>query len=69
MNTGLTKKYLSSTSYIKIDWSKLSSKYDSAFGTKTTSGGSRAPTVGGVYNWIVDFLTANFQRESILEYI
>jgi FUN14 domain-containing protein 1 len=57
-------QYMSSKSYISVDWSKLSSRYDSAFGTSSAAGGRKAPTVGGVWSAFVDFLTANFQRES-----
>ncbi|OCF44187.1 hypothetical protein I317_01979 [Kwoniella heveanensis CBS 569] len=59
-------QYLSSRSFITVDWAKLGSRYDSAFGAKTSAGGYKGPTVGGVWNRIVDFLTSNFQRESIL---
>lgn len=55
---------MSSRSFITVDWSKLSSRYDSVFGTRSASGGSKAPTVSGVWNRLVDFLTANFQRMS-----
>ncbi|KAK4685645.1 hypothetical protein P7C73_g4493, partial [Tremellales sp. Uapishka_1] len=56
-------QYLSSTSILTVDWARLSSKYDSIFGTKTATG-TRAPTVKGVYAWAVDFLTANFQQRA-----
>lgn len=56
-------QYLSSKSYVTVDWARLSKSYDSTFGTRTTTGGSRAPTVQGVWNRLVDFVTANFQRE------
>lgn len=54
---------MSSRSFIKIDWSKLSGSYDKSFGTRTAAGEVRAPSVGGVWAWFVDFVTANFQRE------
>jgi uncharacterized membrane protein (Fun14 family) len=57
-------QYMSSKSYISVDWSKLASRYDSAFGTSSAAGGRKAPTVGGVWSAFVDFLTADFQRES-----
>ncbi|WWC69223.1 uncharacterized protein I206_103160 [Kwoniella pini CBS 10737] len=56
-------QYMSSKSYIHVDWSKLGSKYDTAFGSKTSTG-YKGPTVGGVYNRIVDFLTSNFQQRA-----
>jgi hypothetical protein len=57
------KQYLSSKSYVTVDWARLSRSYDSTFGTRTSAGGSKAPTVQGVWNRLVDFVTANFQRE------
>lgn len=57
-------QYLSSRSIVQINWSKLGNRYDSYFGSKSADGKSSvAPTVGGLYRWLVDFLTANFQRE------
>jgi hypothetical protein len=55
----LTSQYMSSRSFIKVDWAKLSGGYDSLIGS--TNG--QAPTVGGVWTWFVDFVTANFQRK------
>ncbi|WWC89809.1 uncharacterized protein L201_004735 [Kwoniella dendrophila CBS 6074] len=57
-------QYLSSRSYIHVDWTKLGSKYDTSFGTRTATGGYKGPTVGGVYHRIVDFLTSNFQQRA-----
>lgn len=55
---------MSSRSFINVDWKRLASSYDNTFGTKTAEGSIRHPTAGGAYNWIVDFVTANFQRTS-----
>ncbi|GFZ45829.1 hypothetical protein JCM24511_03561 [Saitozyma sp. JCM 24511] len=57
-------QYMSSKSYISVYWSKLSSRYDSAFGTSSAAGGRKAPTVGDVWSAFVDFLTANFQQRA-----
>ncbi|OCF55897.1 hypothetical protein L486_06653 [Kwoniella mangroviensis CBS 10435] len=57
-------QYLSSKSYIHVDWAKLGGRYDSTFGSKTSTGGYKGPTVGGVYSRIVDFLTSNFQQRA-----
>lgn len=54
---------MSSRNFITVDWGKLAGRYDSVFGTKTAEGNIKAPTVGGVWAWFVDFVTANFQRE------
>ncbi|ODN83405.1 hypothetical protein L202_01548 [Cryptococcus amylolentus CBS 6039] len=56
-------QYMSSKSYITVDWAKIGSKYDSAFGTKTPTG-VRGPTIGKVWGGFVDFVTANFQQRA-----
>ena len=56
-------QYLSSRSFITVDWGRLAGRYDSAFGTPKAEGGSKSPTVAAAWQWIVDFVTANFQRE------
>ncbi len=56
-------QYLSSKRFISVDWGKVAGSYDSTFGTKGPKGEVRAPTVGGVWEWFVDFVTANFQRK------
>jgi hypothetical protein len=58
------KQYMSSKSFVNVDWKKLASSYDSTFGTKTSEGVISHPTAKGAGNWIIDFVTANFQRES-----
>ncbi|WVR05349.1 hypothetical protein IAU60_002363 [Kwoniella sp. DSM 27419] len=57
-------QYMSSKSIISVDWAKLGSKYDTAFGSRTATGGYKGPTVGGVWNKLVDFITANFQQRA-----
>jgi hypothetical protein len=59
---------MNSRSLVNVDWAKISSKYDETFGTRTSSG-IRAPNVKGAYNWIVDFITANFQRKLISPHV
>jgi hypothetical protein len=55
---------MSSKSFVNVDWKKLASSYDSTFGTKTSEGVISHPTAKGAGNWIIEFGTANFQRES-----
>jgi hypothetical protein len=57
---------MSSRSFLSVDWKKLASSYDSTFGTKNSEGVISHPTAKGAGNWIIDFVTANFQRESPL---
>lgn len=61
---GAEIQYMSSKSFVSVDWKKLASSYDSTFGTKTSEGVINQPTIKGAGNWIVDFVTANFQRKS-----
>ena len=56
-------QYLSSKSFVQVDWKRLTGSYNDTFGTKLPTGDVRVPTVGGAWAWMVDFLTANFQRE------
>ncbi|KAJ9123989.1 hypothetical protein QFC22_000781 [Naganishia vaughanmartiniae] len=72
--TYVLMQYMQSRSFININWSKLSSAYENTFGSLPSTSSSLAPTEGrkvaptitGAYRWIVDFLTANFQRESLV---
>ena len=59
---------MSSKSFVNVDWKKLASSYDTTFGTKNSEGVISHPTAKGAGNWIIDFVTANFQRESQLRY-
>ncbi|KAH8082296.1 FUN14 family-domain-containing protein [Filobasidium floriforme] len=57
-------QYASSRSIINVNWNKLGSRYEALFGSKTAEGKVAAPTIDGVYRWMVDFLTANFQQRA-----
>ncbi|GHJ84439.1 hypothetical protein NliqN6_0841 [Naganishia liquefaciens] len=63
-------QYMQSRSFININWSKLSSSYENTFGSLPSTGSSltetkrKLPTVTGVVQWFVDFLTANFQQRA-----
>jgi uncharacterized membrane protein (Fun14 family) len=57
-------QYLQSKSYVTVDWGKVSKSYDGAFATTNDKGEVTYPTPQGVLNGFIDFLTANFQRES-----
>lgn len=56
-------QYLSSRSFVNIDWSKISKSYDGKFAAVDEKGNISYPTPTGVLNSVIDFLTANFQRE------
>lgn len=57
-------QYLSSQSLVRVDWGRAASRFESRFHTVDGSGVSRAPTVGGVWTKLVDFLTADFQHRA-----
>jgi len=56
---------MSSKSFVNVDWKKLASSYDTTFGTKNSEGVISHPTAKGAGNWIIDFVTANFQRKPL----
>lgn len=53
-------QYLASKSIIKINWSQLGTKYEKAFHERIAEGSSGPPTVLSLWNWLVDFLLADF---------
>lgn len=62
-------QYFGSTSIVKVDWSAAASRFENLFYTKTTDSTTGAvtrspPNVLGLWRWIVDFLTANFQQRA-----
>jgi FUN14 domain-containing protein 1 len=56
-------QYLSSRRFVTVDWSAVSKSYDGAIATVDENGKIVYPTPQGVLNGLIDFLTANFQRE------
>ncbi|KAG8954702.1 hypothetical protein FRC04_011135 [Tulasnella sp. 424] len=56
-------QYLSSVKVVTINWGLLSSHFEKRFYEKPTSPGGKAkpPTVTKVFNWLVNFLMADFQ--------
>ena len=54
-------QYLGSMSIVRVDWGRAASRFENLFYTRDTAGVKRAPTVGSLFRWIVDFLTADFQ--------
>jgi hypothetical protein len=47
-------QYLSSKSYISIDWKRIGGRYDSTFASKAAPGEQpKPPTVQSLYNWFV----------------
>ncbi|KAE9399302.1 hypothetical protein BT96DRAFT_820800, partial [Gymnopus androsaceus JB14] len=60
-------QYLGSFSLLRVDWMRMGKRFESVFYTTDGSGTKKAPTVWTAWNWLVDFLTADFQpRASFL---
>jgi len=58
-------QYLGSASVVRIDWAKIGSRFENLFYTKDpVTGNKKAPNVYSLWNWLVDFLTANFQQRA-----
>ncbi|GLB35045.1 putative FUN14 family protein [Lyophyllum shimeji] len=54
-------QYLASKSLVRVDWGRAATRFENAFYTTDEKGVKRAPTVSSVWNWLVDFLSADFQ--------
>ncbi|KAF8843609.1 hypothetical protein BDN67DRAFT_964077 [Paxillus ammoniavirescens] len=54
-------QYLSSMSLVKVDWPRMASRFENLFHTTDVHGNMKPPTIGSLWRWIVDFLTADFQ--------
>jgi FUN14 domain-containing protein 1 len=53
-------QYLGSKSIYKVDWSRMSHRFERVFYKEDASGVRRPPTVYSLWRWLVDFLTADF---------
>ncbi|KIJ68983.1 hypothetical protein HYDPIDRAFT_105534 [Hydnomerulius pinastri MD-312] len=54
-------QYLGSMSLVKVDWARMASRFENLFYRTDALGNKKAPTIGSLWRWIVDFLTADFQ--------
>jgi len=61
-------QYFGSVSMIKVDWARMQSRFERLFySTDAATGARRPPTVGSLWTWLIEFLTADFQpRASFL---
>jgi len=57
-------QYLGSLSLVRVDWSRAATRFENLFYTKDATGKTRAPSVGSLFRWISDFLTADFQQRA-----
>ncbi|KAJ3883692.1 FUN14 family-domain-containing protein [Lentinula edodes] len=53
-------QYLGSFSILRVDWARMGHRFERVFYTTDTTGTKRAPTIWTAWNWLVDFLTADF---------
>jgi uncharacterized membrane protein (Fun14 family) len=54
-------QYLGSASLVKVDWARMASRFENLFYTTDALGNKKPPSIGSLWRWIVDFLTADFQ--------
>ncbi|KAJ4488109.1 FUN14 family-domain-containing protein [Lentinula aciculospora] len=60
-------QYLGSFSLLRVDWARVGQRFESFFYTTDAAGTKKAPTIWTAWNWLIDFLTADFQpRASFL---
>lgn len=52
---------MGSTSLVKVDWAKVSSRFENLFYHRDAGGNAKPPSVMSLWRWLVDFLTADFQ--------
>ncbi|KAI0082737.1 hypothetical protein K474DRAFT_1654889 [Panus rudis PR-1116 ss-1] len=57
-------QYFGSVNVLRVDWSKLSTRFENLFYTKDAQGIRRPPNVASLFRWIVDFLTTGFQQRA-----
>ncbi|KAJ7582897.1 FUN14 family-domain-containing protein [Mycena floridula] len=53
-------QYLGHTSILRVDWSKMATRFENAVSTTDASGHRQTPTVVTAWNWLVNFLVADF---------
>ncbi|KAF9652832.1 hypothetical protein BDM02DRAFT_3088196, partial [Thelephora ganbajun] len=53
-------QYLGSISIVRVDWSRAASRFENLF-YRTENGVRRPPTIGSLWGWLINFLTADFQ--------
>ncbi|KAH9952009.1 FUN14 family-domain-containing protein [Amylocystis lapponica] len=57
-------QYLGSLSLVRVDWGRAAGRFENLFYTTDAGGAARAPTLGSLFRWIVDFLIADFQQRA-----
>lgn len=62
--SSLLLQYLASSSVIHVDWGRIATRFENMVYTKDPTGRKKAPNVYSLWNWIIDFLTADFQQRA-----
>jgi len=57
-------QYLGSLNVLRVDWIKMGSRFENLFYTTDARGQKQAPSASSTWNWLVDFLTADFQKRA-----
>ncbi|KAL4068020.1 FUN14 family-domain-containing protein, partial [Scleroderma citrinum] len=57
-------QYLGSLSLVKVDWTRMASRFENLFYKMDAVGRKQPPTIGSLFRWLVDFLTADFQARA-----
>ncbi|EKM55381.1 uncharacterized protein PHACADRAFT_94975 [Phanerochaete carnosa HHB-10118-sp] len=57
-------QYFGSLNLVRVDWARMSARFENLFYTTDATGAKRAPSVGSLVRWIVNFLTADFQQRA-----
>jgi uncharacterized membrane protein (Fun14 family) len=54
-------QYLNSASFVRVDWARIGSRFEDLFYMTDSSDSKKPPTVRSLWNWLIGFLTADFQ--------
>ncbi|KAJ3551996.1 hypothetical protein NM688_g4391 [Phlebia brevispora] len=57
-------QYLGSLSLVRVDWTRMSGRFENLFYREDVQGIRRPPSIGSVMRWLIDFLTADFQQRA-----
>ncbi|KAF9001859.1 FUN14 family-domain-containing protein [Cyathus striatus] len=54
-------QFLGSSSVVRVNWKEVGSRFENLFYTRNAAGESRPPSLLSLCNWLINFLTADFQ--------
>ena len=61
VDNGSSTQYFNASNIVRVDWGRVSQKFENLFYTVDPNGIRRPPRIQSLWNWLVDFLTADFQ--------